>query len=111
VEGTKKIKSVAALRKAGIAVIDIGERIEHAGSMDALEALQDEFKAVLRGAVMGLQRWRMSLSANRLPLRRDMRWTMAPSVATGWMRSGLATNSCAMKSQCAARACDGMRPR
>jgi hypothetical protein len=38
VEGTKKIKSVAALRKAGIAVLDIGERIEHAGSMDALEA-------------------------------------------------------------------------
>ena len=53
VEGTKKIKSPAALRKAGIAVVDIGERIEHAGSIDALEALQEEFEAVLRGAVMG----------------------------------------------------------
>jgi hypothetical protein len=55
VEGTKKIKSVAALRKARIAVLDIGERIEHAGSMDALEALRDELEAVLRGAVLGLR--------------------------------------------------------
>ena len=87
VEGTKKVKSPAALRKAGIAILDIGKRIEHAGSMDALDALQDEFEAALRGAVMGARDGTVS--------------------RTGWMRSGLATNSCAMKSQCAARACDG----
>jgi hypothetical protein len=52
VEGNRKIKSVAALR---IAVLDIGERIEQAGSMDALEALQDELEAVLRRAVTGLR--------------------------------------------------------
>jgi hypothetical protein len=55
VEGTKGIKSVTAPRKTRIAVLDIGERIEHAGSMDALEALQDELEAVLRGAVTGLR--------------------------------------------------------
>ena len=37
------------------AILDIGERIEHATSLDALEALQDELEAVLRGAVIGLR--------------------------------------------------------
>jgi TRAP-type uncharacterized transport system substrate-binding protein len=47
-----------APEKAGAlatAILDIGERIEHASSMDALEALQDELEAILRGAVMGLR--------------------------------------------------------
>lgn len=37
------------------AILDIGERIEHADSLDALEALQDELEAILRGAVIGLR--------------------------------------------------------
>ncbi len=37
------------------AILDIGERIAHAGSMDALETLQDELEAILRGAVVGLR--------------------------------------------------------
>jgi hypothetical protein len=37
------------------AILDIGERIEHASSLDALEALQDELEAILRGAVIGLR--------------------------------------------------------
>jgi TRAP-type uncharacterized transport system substrate-binding protein len=37
------------------AILDIGERIEHATSLDALEALQDELEAILRGAVIGLR--------------------------------------------------------
>ena len=37
------------------AILDIGERIEHANSLDALEALQDELEAILRGAVIGLR--------------------------------------------------------
>ena len=37
------------------AILDIGERIEHATSPDALEALQDELEGVLRGAVIGLR--------------------------------------------------------
>jgi TRAP-type uncharacterized transport system substrate-binding protein len=37
------------------AILDIGERIEHAGSLDALEALQDELETILRGAVIGLR--------------------------------------------------------
>jgi TRAP-type uncharacterized transport system substrate-binding protein len=47
-----------APEKAGelaTAILDIGERIEHAGSMDALEALQDELEAILRSAVVGLR--------------------------------------------------------
>jgi hypothetical protein len=86
VEGTRRIKSLAALRKTRIALLDTGERIEHAGSMDALKVLQDEFDAVLRGAVMGL--------------RDD---TISNDGLNGFR---LATSSCAMKSQCAARACD-----
>jgi TRAP-type uncharacterized transport system substrate-binding protein len=37
------------------AILDIGERIEHANSLDALEALQDELEGILRGAVVGLR--------------------------------------------------------
>ncbi|MGA7997557.1 MAG: hypothetical protein WCA28_22000 [Bradyrhizobium sp.] len=36
------------------AILD-GERIEHADSLDALDALQDELEAILRGAVIGLR--------------------------------------------------------
>lgn len=38
-----------------IAILDIGERIAHAGSMEALDALQDELEGILRGAVIGLR--------------------------------------------------------
>jgi len=37
------------------AILDIGERIEHANSPDAIEALQDELERILRGAVIGLR--------------------------------------------------------
>src|ERR1700688_3600586 len=37
------------------AILDIGERIEHANSLDAIEALQDELEGILRGAVIGLR--------------------------------------------------------
>lgn len=37
------------------AVLLVGDRIEHANSLDALEALQDELETILRGAVMGLR--------------------------------------------------------
>jgi TRAP-type uncharacterized transport system substrate-binding protein len=37
------------------AILDIGERIQHAGSVDALDALQDELEAILRHAVIGLR--------------------------------------------------------
>lgn len=37
------------------AILDIGERIEHANSLDAIEALQDELERILRGAVIGLR--------------------------------------------------------
>ena len=36
-------------------ILDIGERIEHAHSMDALESLQEELEAILRNAVIGLR--------------------------------------------------------
>ena len=37
------------------AILDIGERIKHAASMDALDALQDELETILRNAVIGLR--------------------------------------------------------
>jgi hypothetical protein len=46
-----------APEKAGelaTAILDIGERIEHASSPDALDDLQDELEGILRGAVIGL---------------------------------------------------------
>jgi hypothetical protein len=52
-----KITRIAP-EKAGelaTAVLDVGERIEHAVSLDALEALQDELEQILRGAVVGLR--------------------------------------------------------
>jgi TRAP-type uncharacterized transport system substrate-binding protein len=52
-----KITRIAP-EKAGelaTAILDVGERIEQANSLDALEALQDEFEEILRGAVVGLR--------------------------------------------------------
>jgi TRAP-type uncharacterized transport system substrate-binding protein len=37
------------------AILDVGERIQHANSLDALEDLQDELEGILRGAVIGLR--------------------------------------------------------
>ena len=37
------------------AILDIGERMEHATSLEALDALQDELEAILRGVVIGLR--------------------------------------------------------
>jgi TRAP-type uncharacterized transport system substrate-binding protein len=37
------------------AILDIGERMEHANTLDALEALQDELEGILRVAVIGLR--------------------------------------------------------
>jgi hypothetical protein len=37
------------------AILDIGERIANAQTMEALDALQDELESVLRGAVIGLR--------------------------------------------------------
>lgn len=37
------------------AILDIGERIEQAHSLDQLECLQDELEGILRGAVIGLR--------------------------------------------------------
>lgn len=37
------------------AILDIGERMEHAASMEALDTLQDELEAILRGVVIGLR--------------------------------------------------------
>jgi TRAP-type uncharacterized transport system substrate-binding protein len=52
-----KITRIAP-EKAGelaTAILNVGERIEHANSLDALEALQDELEEILRGAVVGLR--------------------------------------------------------
>jgi hypothetical protein len=37
------------------AILDIGERIAHANTMDTIDSLQDELEAILRGAVVGLR--------------------------------------------------------
>jgi hypothetical protein len=37
------------------AILDIGERIAHANSMDSLDVLQDELETILRGVVIGLR--------------------------------------------------------
>ena len=52
-----KITRVAPEKASELAtaILDIGERIEHANSLDALEALQDELEGILRGAVIGLR--------------------------------------------------------
>ncbi|MBI5262429.1 MAG: C4-dicarboxylate ABC transporter substrate-binding protein [Bradyrhizobium sp.] len=52
-----KITRIAP-EKAGelaTAVLNIGERIEHAQTLDALESLQNELEDILRGAVIGLR--------------------------------------------------------
>jgi TRAP-type uncharacterized transport system substrate-binding protein len=52
-----KVTRVAP-EKAGelaTAILDIGERIEHATSLDAIDALQDELETILRNAVIGLR--------------------------------------------------------
>jgi hypothetical protein len=52
-----KVTRVAP-EKAGelaTAILDIGERVAHATSLDALDALQDELETILRGAVIGLR--------------------------------------------------------
>jgi TRAP-type uncharacterized transport system substrate-binding protein len=52
-----KVTRVAP-EKAGelaTAILLVGERIRHASSLDALEVLQDELEAILRGAVTGLR--------------------------------------------------------
>jgi TRAP-type uncharacterized transport system substrate-binding protein len=52
-----KVTRVAP-EKAGelaTAILDIGERVEHANSLDSLEALQDELERILRRAVIGLR--------------------------------------------------------
>jgi TRAP-type uncharacterized transport system substrate-binding protein len=52
-----KITRVAPEKASELAtaILDVGERMEHATSMDALDALQDELEAILRGAVIGLR--------------------------------------------------------
>ena len=52
-----KITSVAPEKASELstAILDIGERIEHAHSLDQLECLQDELEGILRGAVIGLR--------------------------------------------------------
>lgn len=52
-----KITRVAPEKASELAtaILDIGERIEHADTLDSLEALQDELEAILRGAVIGLR--------------------------------------------------------
>jgi len=37
------------------AILDVGERVEHATSLDALDELQDELEKILRGVVIGLR--------------------------------------------------------
>jgi TRAP-type uncharacterized transport system substrate-binding protein len=52
-----KITRVAPEKASELAtaILGVGERIEHAHTMDELEALQDELEAILRGAVVGLR--------------------------------------------------------
>jgi TRAP-type uncharacterized transport system substrate-binding protein len=52
-----KVTRIAPERASELAtaVLDIGERIEHATSMDALDELQDQLEAILRGVVIGLR--------------------------------------------------------
>jgi TRAP-type uncharacterized transport system substrate-binding protein len=52
-----KITRVAPEKASELAtaILDIGERIEHADTLDSLEELQDELEAILRGAVIGLR--------------------------------------------------------
>jgi TRAP-type uncharacterized transport system substrate-binding protein len=51
-----KVTRIAPTKASELAaaILDIGARIEHATSMDALDTLQDELEAILRRAVIGL---------------------------------------------------------
>ena len=44
-----------SLPRCGNHIIDIGERMEYATSLDALDELQDELERILRGVVIGLR--------------------------------------------------------
>jgi TRAP-type uncharacterized transport system substrate-binding protein len=52
-----KITRVAPEKASELAtaILDIGERMEHAKTIDALDELQDELEGILRGAVIGLR--------------------------------------------------------
>lgn len=52
-----KITRVAPEKASELAtrILDIGERMEHAKTLDALDELQDELEGILRGAVIGLR--------------------------------------------------------
>jgi TRAP-type uncharacterized transport system substrate-binding protein len=52
-----KITRVAPEKASQLAtaILDIGERMEHAKTLDQLDDLQDELEAILRGAVVGLR--------------------------------------------------------
>ncbi len=52
-----KITRVAPEKASELAtaILDVGERIEYAISLDALEKLQEELESILRGAVVGLR--------------------------------------------------------
>jgi TRAP-type uncharacterized transport system substrate-binding protein len=52
-----KLTRVAPEKASELAtrILGIGERIEHAHTLDELEALEDELEAILRGAVVGLR--------------------------------------------------------
>jgi hypothetical protein len=52
-----KITRVAPEKASELAtrILSIGERIEHAHTLDELEALEDDLEAILRGAVVGLR--------------------------------------------------------
>ena len=52
-----KITRVAPEKASELAtrILDIGERMEHAKTLDALDVLQDELESILRGAVIGLR--------------------------------------------------------
>src|ERR1700694_788455 len=52
-----KVTRIAPEKASELAtsILDIGERMEHANTLDALEALQDELEGILRGAVVGLR--------------------------------------------------------
>jgi TRAP-type uncharacterized transport system substrate-binding protein len=52
-----KVTRIAPEKASELAtvILDIGERMQHANSLDALQALQDELEEILRGAVIGLR--------------------------------------------------------
>ena len=79
-----KITRVAPEKASELAtaILDIGERMEHAKTLDQLDALQDELNSILRGAVIGLRDG--TISSDGLD---TFNWAM---------------NSCATRSACGA---------